>query len=432
MNTWNNNSRDTALQQTSEEDNIHIGTGQDSWNLEEEIAKVVENGAALGVDFNKKDTDGWNIVVEIAKSTLFILWCLGGDFNIVLDPSESRGGGSDMGSIRFFHDFVRQAMVVDISIRGVSFTCTNNWERVSWVGSIVKEVNFSFITLIPRCANPDTMSDFRPISLVSSMYKLRKKSGGDSDWAKVFKCQKACLPIMYLGLPLGARPRAKSFWNPVIRRVESRLTSCKRKFLNKEGRVVLIKAVLASIHTYYMLAFKVPIGIEQALEKTQRSFLWGDGSLKRKSSEWPRLEADRYCQSTPFMKVVGSLFVEGSASTKILGEGLKMVIGNRNKTNFWSDVWWDNSLLKMLARGFLLLAVNKVGFVSNFGRLVDSKWEWKVMLRHPLFDWEQDQWKCFISILNNIVIRRDIQARILLPEFTVQMGIFQLVRFGNV
>ncbi|KAK3230491.1 hypothetical protein Dsin_002372 [Dipteronia sinensis] len=39
-------------------------------------------------------------------------------------------------------------------------------------GSIVKELNYSFITLIPKIGNPETIKDFRPISLVGSMYKI--------------------------------------------------------------------------------------------------------------------------------------------------------------------------------------------------------------------------------------------------------------------
>ncbi|KAK2651364.1 hypothetical protein Ddye_011220 [Dipteronia dyeriana] len=101
-----------------------------------------------------------------------------------------------------------------------------------------------------------------------------------------------------------------------------------------------------------------------------------------------------------------SLLVQG------FGEGFKMVIGNGERISFWDDVWWDNSPLILACPRIFALAVNKVSFVSDFGRWVDSKWKWNVMLRRPLFDWEHDQWKCFRSILNNIVIMRDIKDSI--------------------
>ncbi|KAK3206440.1 hypothetical protein Dsin_020486 [Dipteronia sinensis] len=42
-------------------------------------------------------------------------------------------------------------------------------------GSIVKDLNNSFIVLIPKIGNPTSMRDFRPISLIRSMYKVLAK-----------------------------------------------------------------------------------------------------------------------------------------------------------------------------------------------------------------------------------------------------------------
>lgn len=42
-------------------------------------------------------------------------------------------------------------------------------------GSIPKGCNFTFVTLIPKTGDPFTLSDFRPISLVSCQYKILAK-----------------------------------------------------------------------------------------------------------------------------------------------------------------------------------------------------------------------------------------------------------------
>ncbi|KAK3172180.1 hypothetical protein Dsin_033161 [Dipteronia sinensis] len=62
-----------------------------------------------------------------------MLWCIGGDFNTVLDPLERRGGGvCNMGSVRSFCSFVLRARVVDLPLHGVSYTWCNNRETISW------------------------------------------------------------------------------------------------------------------------------------------------------------------------------------------------------------------------------------------------------------------------------------------------------------
>lgn len=46
--------------------------------------------------------------------------------------------------------------------------------------------------------------------------------------------------------------------------------------------MVLIKSVLASIPTYFLSIFKMPVGVANAIEKMQRLFFWGDGVKKKK------------------------------------------------------------------------------------------------------------------------------------------------------
>ncbi|KAK2660142.1 hypothetical protein Ddye_006675 [Dipteronia dyeriana] len=68
-------------------------------------------------------------------------------------------------------------------------------------------------------------------------------------WAEALKCRKGKFPLTYLGLPLGARPSLKAFWDPVLKKVEDQLDPWKRRFLSKERHLVLIKLGLSSIPT---------------------------------------------------------------------------------------------------------------------------------------------------------------------------------------
>ncbi|KAK3188531.1 hypothetical protein Dsin_028092 [Dipteronia sinensis] len=42
-------------------------------------------------------------------------------------------------------------------------------------GEIMKEFKQMFIALIPKCTKPETMKNFKPISLIGSLYKILAK-----------------------------------------------------------------------------------------------------------------------------------------------------------------------------------------------------------------------------------------------------------------
>ncbi|KAK2638085.1 hypothetical protein Ddye_025880 [Dipteronia dyeriana] len=116
----------------------------------------------------------------------------------------------------------------------------------------------------------------------SCCVRVGKKAVNMPMWVATLKCKATIFPINYLGIPLGSRPSSLAFWRPVVDRIKDRLKPWKRKFLTKSGRVVLIKAMLSSILTYFMSIFKIPLGITLNIEKLQRGFLWGDGIEKKK------------------------------------------------------------------------------------------------------------------------------------------------------
>ncbi|KAK0598705.1 hypothetical protein LWI29_037213 [Acer saccharum] len=247
--------------------------------------------------------------------------------------------------------------------------------------------------------------------------RIGKKAIQEPIWAETLFCKSAVLLIVYLGLPLGSRPWSKSFSNPVIDRVHSRLAPWYRKFLSKSGRVVLIKSVLSSIPMYYMSIFKMPVSVANKIERIQRSFLWGDEAVKRKvhavnwdtvcksklhgglgigrmavknkaliakwvwrfskedSSLWRRVIIARYgldenCLlwkgstvkgASHFVKAVASLFTMGSRSKNILKDGVKAVIGDGSRIKFWDDPWADEATLKSLSQKFLHLPLIRRG-----------------------------------------------------------------------
>ena len=62
--------------------------------------------------------------------------------------------------------------------------------------------------------------------------------------ANILKCKIERLPTVYLGMPLGAKHKAVSIWDDVLRKSERRLALWKSQYLFFGGRVTLINFVL--------------------------------------------------------------------------------------------------------------------------------------------------------------------------------------------
>ena len=81
--------------------------------------------------------------------------------------------------------------------------------------------------------------------------------------------------MTYLGMPLRTLYKTPSIWNPILERMEKKLSGWKQLYLSKGGRLTLLKSTLSSLLTYYLSLFTIPKAVAIRLEHIQRNFLWG-------------------------------------------------------------------------------------------------------------------------------------------------------------
>ena len=79
--------------------------------------------------------------------------------------------------------------------------------------------------------------------------------------------------MTYLGLPLGAKFKDRAIWNSILERMEQRLTSWKRLYLSKGGKITLIKGTLSSLPTYFLSLFPIPVDIAIRIEASKEFFM---------------------------------------------------------------------------------------------------------------------------------------------------------------
>jgi len=72
--------------------------------------------------------------------------------------------------------------------------------------------------------------------------------------------------MKYLGMPLGTSYKTTFIWDPILERMEKKLSGWKRIYLSKGGRLTLLKSTLSSLSTYYLSLFTIPKAVAARLE----------------------------------------------------------------------------------------------------------------------------------------------------------------------
>ncbi|KAL0011247.1 hypothetical protein SO802_006355 [Lithocarpus litseifolius] len=212
--------------------------------------------------------------------------------------------------------------------------------------------------------------------------------------ANILSCRVGSMPMKYLGMPLGTLFKTASIWNPILEKMEKKLTGWKRLYLSKGGRLTLLKSTLSSLPTYYLSLFTIPVAVADKLECIQRKFLWwsSEECFKHSLVAWEKVCSPLEMGGLGVRKLVhfnqallgkwlwkfgleGTSLWWGVIATKYQGgwttkdcrkahgcglwRGIKFgwerfskhlafVVGDGSRIRFWHDRWVEDTSLKML------------------------------------------------------------------------------------
>jgi len=79
--------------------------------------------------------------------------------------------------------------------------------------------------------------------------------------SRILGFQRDFLPSKYLGVPLTAKPMLKSIWEPLINKLQDKVSKWTIRSLNLASRLVLTKAVLQAIPIVMLSALPAPKGV---------------------------------------------------------------------------------------------------------------------------------------------------------------------------
>ncbi|GKU98706.1 hypothetical protein SLEP1_g11675 [Rubroshorea leprosula] len=264
---------------------------------------------------------------------------------------------------------------------------------------LVKGLNSSFLTLIPKKMNPRELKDFRPISLIGCVYKILSKV-----LANRLKNVMSEIISETQSAFIGGRQLVDSVLvlNEVVDEVRNRKTPA---FVFKADFQKAYDCVNWTYLDWMMDRFgfraKWRGWIKECLS-TARVFLWGGGdggNDEKRKIAWVKWEdicgskvngglgvpdlnlIEKYygggqevnitdVEKLRVSKIWGDILRIGGKSNRLktmLVKGFKWEVGDGGRVGFWRQIWVGNNSLRDSFPRLFQLATNKEGMVQEYG-----------------------------------------------------------------
>ena len=81
-------------------------------------------------------------------------------------------------------------------------------------------------------------------------------------------------PCRYLGLQLAIKNLTKAQWQPLLDQVRHFIPAWQRGLMQRPGRLILVKSVIAARPVHQLLVMKPPIWVLEDMDSWMRAFFW--------------------------------------------------------------------------------------------------------------------------------------------------------------
>lgn len=193
--------------------------------------------------------------------------------------------------------------------------------------------------------------------------------------SSVLRCRMDHFPIKYLGLQLVLRPLTRAEWLPILDSAIQFMPAWQRGMIARQGRLVLIKSVIAAKPIHHLLVAKAPLWLIEELEKWQRAFFWagkqevhGGQCLVAwetvcKPTSYDGLEVKdlrlqglamrvRWAwlsRTDPTRPWAGLSMMKDTEAEGVFHSLARIVVGDGRKVFFWRDRWIQGRMAEEIA-----------------------------------------------------------------------------------